>query len=98
MRLRTKEADRFEVSGLAERLAPYELSRFKPPSDAEGVDSDLVEKAVTFLKVMPLNQHRETIENLVSPNDPQPGRRAVDALIEAAIVTEDEQGHLHQTV
>jgi hypothetical protein len=98
MRLRAQEAVEFEVRSVAERLAPYELSRFKPPSDAEGVDSDLVEKAVTLLKVMPLNQHRETIENLLSPNDPLPGRRAVDALIDAALVTEDERGHLHQTV
>ena len=98
MRLRAQEADQFEVGGVAERLAPYELSRFKPRSDAEGVDSDLVEKAVTLLKIMPLNQHRETVESLVSPDDPQQGRRAVDALIDAALVTEDEQGHLHQTV
>ena len=99
MRSRAHEADQFEVSSVAERLAPYELSRFKPLSDdAEGGDSDLVEKAVTLLKVMPLNQHRETVESLVSPSDPQRGRRAVDALIAAALVTEDERGHLHQTV
>jgi hypothetical protein len=98
MRLRAQEADEFEVGGVAERLARYELSRFKPVSDAEEVDSDLVEKAVTLLKVMPLNQHRQTVENLVSPNDPQRGRRALDALIDAALVTEDERGHLHQTV
>ena len=71
---RAQEAEQFEVSGVAERLAPYELSRFKPQSDDEGVDSDLVEKAVTLLKVMPLNQHRETVANLVSPKDPQEGR------------------------
>ena len=98
MRLRAQAADQFEVSGVAERLAPYELSRFKPLSDADGVDSDLVEKAVTLLKVMPLNQHRETVESLLSPSDPQRGRRAVDALIDAALVTVDERGHLHQTV
>ena len=98
MRLRAQEVEQFEVSGVAERLAPYELSRFKPPSETEGVDSDLVEKAVTLLKVMPLNQHRETVEGLLSPSDPQRGRRAVDALIDAALVTVDERGHLHQTV
>jgi hypothetical protein len=98
MGLRAQEADQFEVNSVAERLAPYELSSSTPLSRAEGVDNDLVEKAVTLLKVMPLNQHRETVENLVSPNDPQRGRRAVDALIDAAFVTEDERGHLHQTV
>lgn len=97
MRLRSEEGE-FEVGGVAERLAPYELSRVKPSSDAEGVDSDLVEKAVTLLKVMPLNQHRETLESLLSPSDPQRGRRAIDVLIDAALVTEDERGHLHQTV
>ena len=88
----------FELSGLAERLAQYELSRFKPPRDPEQFDCDLVERAFTLLKVMPLNQHREAVANLLSPNDPQRGRRAVDSLIDAALVTEDEQGHLHQNV
>jgi hypothetical protein len=98
MRLRTQEVDQFEVSGLAERLAPYELSRFKRPSAAEEVDSPLLETAVMLLRIMPPNQHRKTFANLLSPDDPQQGRRAVDALIEAALVTEDDQGHLHQTV
>jgi hypothetical protein len=97
MRLRAQEADQFEVIGLAERLAPYEVSRFKPPSAAREVDSHLLETAVMLLRVMPPNQHRKTFANLLSPDDPQQGRRAVDALIEAALVTQDEQGHLHQT-
>ena len=41
---------------------------------------------------------RETVASLVSPCDPQRGRRAVDALIDAALVTVDESGNLHQTV
>lgn len=95
---RAQRADEFTIGGVAQRLAPYELSVFNPLLDSEGVDSGLVAKAVTLLKVMPRNQHRETLENLLSPNDPQQGRRALDALIDAALVTEDEQGHLHQTV
>ena len=95
---RAQESDRFELTGVAERLAPYELSRFEPPSAPEKFDSDLVDRAFTLLKVMPLNQHRETVANLISPNDPPRGRRAVDALIESALVTEDEHGHLHKNV
>jgi hypothetical protein len=100
MRLRAQDADEFSISGVADRLAPYELSARNPLSDSasEGADSELVEKAVTLLKVMPLNQHRETVESLLAPDDPHRGRRAVDALIDAAIVTEDEHGHLHQIV
>jgi hypothetical protein len=98
VRLRGQEADPFEVSGLAERLAPYELSRFKPPSAAAEVDSPLLETALMLLRIMPPNQHRKTFANLLSPDDPQQGRRAVDALIDAALVTEDDQGHLHQIV
>jgi hypothetical protein len=45
---------------------------------------------------MPRNQHRHTIEELLSPNDPEKGRRAVDALIEAAFAAEDDAGHLHR--
>ena len=95
---RAQRADGFKIGGVAQRLAPYELSVFNPLIDSEGVESDLVAKAVTLLKVMPRNQHRETVEHLLSPNNPQEGRRALDALIDAALVTEDEQGHLHQTV
>jgi hypothetical protein len=98
MGVRAQNAEEFRINGVAERLAPYELSAFTPPSDSAVVDGDLVEKAVTLLKIMPLNQHRETIETLISPNDPQLGRRALDALIDAALVTEDDQGHLHQVV
>ena len=100
MGVRAQDADEFSISGVAERLASYEVSAFNPLSDSEseGVDSELVEKAVTLLKVMPLNQHRETVESLLAPDDPHRGRRAIDALIAAAIVTEDEHGHLHQIV
>jgi hypothetical protein len=87
MRLRAQEPDQFEVSGLAERLAPYEVSRFKPPSGAGEVDSHLLETAVMLLRVMPPNQDRKTFAHLLVPDDPQQGRRAVDALIEAALVT-----------
>jgi hypothetical protein len=46
--------------------------------------------------VMPCNQHRETIEGLLSPNDPERGRRAVDALIDASLAAEDDTGHLRR--
>jgi hypothetical protein len=50
---------------------------------------------VNLLARMPRNQRRETIEDLLSPYDLAQGRCAVDALIEAAFVAEDDTGHLH---
>jgi hypothetical protein len=43
---------------------------------------------------MPRNQLRKTIEELLSPNDLERGRKAIDALIEAAFAIEDETGHV----
>ena len=93
MRRRAGEADQVSVN-VAERLAPYELLRPSTATLRENVDGDLVEKAATFLVVMPRNQHRQTIEELLAPNDPEKGRRAVDALIEAAYASEDDAGRL----
>ena len=45
---------------------------------------------------MPRNQLRATIEGLLSPNDHERGRRAVDALIDAAFAIEDETGHIRK--
>jgi hypothetical protein len=45
---------------------------------------------------MPSNQRRETIQELLSPNDPDRGRRAVDALIDAAFAAEDQAGRLRR--
>ena len=41
-------------------------------------------------------QFEETIEDLLSPHDRERGRRAVDALIDAAFAIEDETGHLRR--
>jgi hypothetical protein len=54
-----------------------------------------MERAMKLLARMPRNQRRETIEDLLSPYDLAQGRGAVDALIEAAFVFEDDTGHLH---
>jgi len=96
MRRRAQTTDEFEVRGVAERLAPYGVSLSDPSSRREVVDDDLAKKAVTLLKLMPRNQPRETVEDLLSPNDPLRGRRAVDALIDAALATEDERGRLRR--
>jgi len=96
MRRRAQTTDEFEVRGVAERLAPYRVSLSDPLSRREVVDDDLAKKAVTLLKLMPRNQPRETVEDLLSPNDPLRGRRAVDALIDAALATEDERGRLRR--
>ena len=66
-------------------MAPYETAG-QPAADVD----ELVERALTLLMVMPANQKRETVEDLLSPTDRDKGRRAVDALIESAFAAEDE--------
>lgn len=92
---RSRHADAFSVTGIADRLAPYETD--EPRVDVEeAIEPELVERAATLLAVMPRNQLRETIERLLSPNDLERGRRAIDALIDAAFAVEDETGHLRK--
>ena len=90
--------DAQEYVDIAERLRPYLGTPIDDESqrapDAELLD-ELRERAVNLLRRMPRNQRRETIEDLLSPHDLAQGRRAVDALIEAAFVAEDDTGHLH---
>lgn len=81
---------------MPDRLLPYSVSQREPAGHGAPDDDELVEKAVTLLTVMPRNQRRETVESLLSPNDPQKGRRAVDALIAADLATEDAHGRLHR--
>jgi len=89
---------------VAERLRPYvtppeEGAEDAPPtvptSDSEALD-ELMRRAAMLLSVMPRNQHRETIEDIVSPYDPELGRRAIDALIDSEFVSVDEQGRLRR--
>ena len=94
MRKRAHEEE-FQVTSVAARLEAYE----SPSVAVEGADEsepELIERAATLLAVMPRNQLRETIEDLLSPNDHERGRRAVDALIERAFAIEDETGHLRR--
>lgn len=93
---RSRKIDEFEVQGVADRLLPYELSHPEPVGHDEGTDDEMMEKAVTPLRFMPRNQPRERVEDLLSPNDPIKGRRAVDALIEAALATVDARGRLQR--
>ena len=94
-----EDAEGFQVSAVAERLAPYGAAEVFPIPDElpeEGADPELVERAATLLSVMPKDQLRLTIERLLSPDDLERGRRAVDALIDAALAVEDETGHLRR--
>lgn len=93
---RERDSDTFQVTGVADRLDVYRTAEvsIEPEDEAE---AELVERAATLLSVMPRNQLRETIEDLLSPNDRERGRRAVDALIESAFAIEDETGHLRRT-
>ena len=93
---RAADVDEFQVVGVSERVAPYDFSAAN--CDASDVPADeLVEKAATLLRVMPPNQLRSAIEALLSPNDPERGHRAVDALIASAFVVEDDTGRLRRT-
>ena len=96
VRWRAEKGDAFEVSGLAARVARYGSSGPAPMRLYEPADDDLTEKAATLLKLMPRNQPRETIEQILSPSDPHRGRQAVDALIDAALAAEDERGRLRR--
>jgi hypothetical protein len=91
---RSRKAEEFEVRDVAARLQAYEIAPPPPIDHDDTVEAELLEKAVTLLTFTPRNQPREKIERLLSPNDHQRGRRVVDALIEAALVTEDERGRL----
>ncbi len=83
------------MTGVASRLEAYGTSDVSVPGDDEA-EPELVERAATLLTVMPRNQLRRTIEDLLSPHDLERGRRAVDALIDAAFAIEDETGHLRR--
>jgi hypothetical protein len=95
LRRRAQDTDEFQVTGVALRLDVYGA----PDVSVSGRDDpepELVERAATLLAVMPRNQLRATIEDLLSPHDRERGRRAVDALIDAAFAIEDETGHLRR--
>jgi hypothetical protein len=94
MRRRSRKVDQFEVTGVADRLLAYETAPAPRLEHDNAIEDELLERAVTLLTYLPRNQLREKVEKLLSPNDPHRGRRAVDALIDAALVTEDEQGRL----
>jgi hypothetical protein len=90
-----KDTEEFRVTGVVERLTPYEGAQVDVP-DEGAADPELVERAATFLAVMPRKQLRSTVERLLSPNDLEKGRRAIDALIDAAFAVEDETGHIRR--
>jgi hypothetical protein len=85
------------VDGVAERLAAYEVvADVEEIGTSDEVESELLERAVRLLLVMPRPPKRETVESLLSPNDPERGRRAVDALIESAYAAEDDAGRIRR--
>jgi len=91
---RRARLEEFRVEGVVERLAPYDVALVDDVRCPHAVDGELVERAATLLQLMPRNQRRETIEDLVCPDDQPRGRRAVDALIAAAFAAEDWTGRL----
>ena len=95
-----KDKDQFEVTGVAERLAAYTGSQpemtVEVELEADAFDAELVERGARLLAVMPRRQLRATIEDLLSPHDRERGRRALDALIDAAFAIEDETGHIRK--
>jgi hypothetical protein len=97
MRRRSRNVDQFEVRGVADRLLAYETAPSLRLEHDDAIEAELLERAVTLLTYLPRNQLREKVEKLLSPNDSQRARRAVDALIDAGFVTEDERGRLCRT-
>jgi hypothetical protein len=81
---------------VAQRLAAYEAWEVDVVAHGATADPELVERAATLLAIMPRNQLRATVENLLSPDDHERGRRAVDALIDAAFAVEDETGRIRK--
>jgi hypothetical protein len=88
--------DHFVVQSVAERVASYAYTHVDDTSGTGAPEEDLVERAATLLLVMPPNQPRKTIEELVAPHDPERGERAVAALIESAFAVEDADGRLRR--
>lgn len=105
MRLSRKPARADASAYVRERLEPYvvespeEMNEVTvpalPAAEAEMLD-ELMQRAVLLLAVMPRNQRRETIEEIVSPHELDRGRRAVDALIGSGYVAVDEAGRLRR--
>lgn len=92
---RASEATRYgNDAEVSKRLEPYlGTLRGTDHVDSPALD-ELAERTLTLVAVMPPRQHRETIERLVAPDDPERGRRVVDALIGGELVAEDERGCL----
>ncbi len=95
LRRRAQEEDEFRITAVASRLDAYGTPDVSVSSETEA-EPELVERAATLLAVMPRNQLRRTIEDLLSPRDRERGRQAVEALIDAAFAIEDETGHLRR--
>jgi hypothetical protein len=93
---RKQRDDGFQVQGVAERLADYETAAPDVAVLGDDVDEELVARAATLLTVLPGRQPRAKIELLLSPNDPDRGRRAVDALIASAFAAEDDNGRVRK--
>jgi hypothetical protein len=81
---------------VAERLAAYDFSKVPGINAVGRAEPELVERAATLLTVMPPNQRRQTIEDLLAPHDHDRGRRAVEALIATGFAAEDEAGRLRR--
>lgn len=97
MRGRQRGDEEFRISGIAERLGHYETTNATHATPDDVADLELIERAATLLSIMPRNQLRATVEKLVSPNDLERSRRAIDALIDAAFAIEDQTGHLRKS-
>ena len=82
---------------MARRLEPYLVASpaAAVAQEPEHLLDEHSERAMTLVTVMPPHQQRATIERLTCPDDPELAHRAVDALIESALVVEDGRGRLH---
>jgi hypothetical protein len=105
LKLSKKSARVDDSAYVTERLEPYVVGSSEeiedvavtalPAAEAEVLD-ELMQRTVLLLAVMPRNQRRETIEEIISPHDLERGRRAIDALVESGYVAVDEAGRLRR--
>ena len=91
---RSRKVEDYEVPDVPDRLSAYAVAPSSPTEHEATVEADLFAGAVTLLPFLPRNQPREKVEKFLCPNDQERGRRVVDALIKASLVTEDGRGRL----
>jgi hypothetical protein len=64
---RSRKVEEFEVHGVADRLLAYEVASSPPIQHADGVETELLERAVTLVRFIPRNHPRERWRSFSHP-------------------------------